>query len=66
MEVNALAVTKTMAEHGAQRLIHGHTHHPGRHTLPNGGERWVLGPWEDEASLLACSPDGCRLESWAL
>ncbi|MEQ9003162.1 MAG: UDP-2,3-diacylglucosamine diphosphatase [Pseudomonadales bacterium] len=45
MDVNAGEVARVMALHGARRLIHGHTHRPGRHVEP-WGERWVLGAWE--------------------
>jgi UDP-2,3-diacylglucosamine hydrolase len=30
-------------------LIHGHTHRPARHVLPDGGERWVLSDWDLQA-----------------
>jgi UDP-2,3-diacylglucosamine hydrolase len=31
-------------------MVHGHTHRPGRHALPGGGQRWVLSDWSfDEA-----------------
>lgn len=30
----------------AQTLIHGHTHCPARHELPEGRERWVLSDWD--------------------
>lgn len=30
----------------AQMLIHGHTHRPARHELPEGRERWVLSDWD--------------------
>lgn len=45
MDVNGGEVARVMADHGAHRLIHGHTHRPGRHVEP-WGERWVLGAWE--------------------
>lgn len=30
----------------AHHLIHGHTHHPARHDLGDGRQRWVLSDWE--------------------
>jgi UDP-2,3-diacylglucosamine hydrolase len=31
---------------GSPTLVHGHTHRPGRHALPGGGVRHVLGDWD--------------------
>ena len=48
MDVNAGAVREALRRHGVSRLIHGHTHRPGRHELEVGGrrcERWVLPDW---------------------
>lgn len=44
MDVNADAVSRAMADHGVSLLIHGHTHRPQVHHLPQ-GERIVLGDW---------------------
>jgi len=46
MDVNADAVAALLSEHNATLLIHGHTHRPGRHELPGGRQRLVLGSWE--------------------
>lgn len=46
-------VQRVMAEHHAQRMIHGHTHKPKIHD--NG--RIVLGSWHKKASLLYVYPD---------
>lgn len=65
MDVNAQAVRETMLEHGVTRLIHGHTHRPGIHTLDLNGaaaERIVLGDWYASGSALVCDASGCRLE----
>jgi UDP-2,3-diacylglucosamine hydrolase len=48
MDVNAAAVRKAFQVHGVSRLVHGHTHRPGRHVLEVDGracERWVLPDW---------------------
>ena len=48
MDVNDDAVRQTLRSHGVRRLIHGHTHRPGRHELEVDGqrcERWVLPDW---------------------
>jgi len=48
MDVNDDAVRQAMRSAGVRRLIHGHTHRPGRHELDidgQRGERWVLPDW---------------------
>jgi UDP-2,3-diacylglucosamine hydrolase len=44
MDVNAAAVASLMQQHHVRTLIHGHTHRPALHTLPQ-GQRWVLPDW---------------------
>jgi len=46
MDVNAGAVTRLLDTQRARRLIHGHTHRPGKHIDAAGRQRWVLGAWE--------------------
>lgn len=63
MDVNTDAVEKVLRETGYPRLIHGHTHRPGRHVhLVDGHacERWVLGDWYVNGSYLLCDAAGCR------
>ena len=58
MDVNDGAVREAMQRHGVKRLIHGHTHRPGRHrVLLDGGpgERWVLPDWYGRGGYLAVS-----------
>jgi len=65
MDVNAEAVSAALSAHGVVRLIHGHTHRPGRHTLTvdgHAGERWVLPDWYTRWGYAACDADGCRLQ----
>ncbi|MCV6626368.1 MAG: UDP-2,3-diacylglucosamine diphosphatase [Cellvibrionaceae bacterium] len=64
MDVNAEAVTATMAEHGAKRLIHGHTHRPARHDLGGGKERLVLGDWCSQAWCIKADEHSIELISW--
>ena len=45
MDVNADAVAHAYAHYGVDCMIHGHTHRPARHDLPQ-GPRWVLPDWE--------------------
>jgi UDP-2,3-diacylglucosamine hydrolase len=55
MDVNAEAIVRAMREHGVTRLVHGHTHRPGRHRLTLEGhaaERWVLPDWYETGGYL--------------
>lgn len=71
MDVNQQAVREAFRGHAVTRLIHGHTHRPGRHELTLEGrrcERWVLPAWfegggylhteDGEARLVSLSPGG--------
>ena len=63
MDVAPAAVALVLREHGYPRLIHGHTHRPGRHVHRVDGhdcERWVLTDWYGRAGYLRCDRDGCR------
>ncbi len=68
MDVNAGAVRDMLREHGVRRLIHGHTHRPGRYPLesPEGPlERIVVGDWYEGSSVLVAGPGGLRLTAAA-
>ena len=57
MDVNPQAVNEVMQKHGAQRLIHGHTHRPADHRLELGGRsvtRHVLGDWRADGADILC------------
>ena len=63
-DVNAEAVTATMARFGVRRLIHGHTHRPAVHSLEvagRRGQRIVLGDWYEHGSVLRLDADGIAL-----
>lgn len=45
MDVTVEAVAEAMADHGADLLVHGHTHRPAIHELGDGKRRIVLGDW---------------------
>jgi len=69
MDVNQEAVIQTMTKNQVPRLIHGHTHRPDVHELLIANEhaqRFVLGDWYEQGSVLECSPDGCDLQSIAV
>lgn len=57
MDVNEQSVSRLLHEHGAQAIIHGHTHRQGYHPHsgpPHSWQRWVLGDWHrDRRSILA-------------
>ena len=62
MDVNAKAVEEALRRSGYPRLIHGHTHRPGRHVHEVDGhtcERWVLADWYASGSYLRCDAGGC-------
>jgi UDP-2,3-diacylglucosamine hydrolase len=64
MDVNDDAVLQAMRSHGVLRLIHGHTHRPGRHALDvdgQRGERWVLPDWYGRGGYVQVDRDGPRL-----
>lgn len=69
MDVNQAAVEELMRDTGVLRLIHGHTHRPGRHGFMLDGrpaERWVLPDWDFDGTevrggWLAIDRDGPAL-----
>ena len=65
MDVNEQAVAGALQAHGVRRLVHGHTHRPGRHTLalPGGtaAERWVLPDWYGPGGYLEIGTGAPRL-----
>jgi UDP-2,3-diacylglucosamine hydrolase len=68
MDVSPRAVEAAFRAHGCTRMIHGHTHRPGRHEHRIDGrscERWVLADWYRRATYLRCDAGGCRFVDWA-
>jgi UDP-2,3-diacylglucosamine hydrolase len=62
MDVSPAAVEDALRAHGYPRLIHGHTHRPGRHVHVVDGhecERWVLPDWYQRGGYLRCDAGGC-------
>lgn len=58
MDVSQNAVTAALREHRCERLIHGHTHRPGRHDFELDGTRrtrWVLSDWTRERADCLCA-----------
>lgn len=64
MDVNPDAVNRLMNAQNARVLIHGHTHRPAIHRLPNGALRVVTGDWHDTGWLIALDDHGIRLETF--
>ncbi|MDR2451844.1 MAG: UDP-2,3-diacylglucosamine diphosphatase, partial [Candidatus Accumulibacter sp.] len=51
MDLDAAATADFLRRHAYATMIHGHTHHPGRHEHRVDGirvERWVLADWREE------------------
>ncbi len=66
MDVNQAEVLRIMSANEAKRLIHGHTHRPGRHEFEHNGEtlqRIVLGDWYEQGSVLEIGADHLELHS---
>jgi UDP-2,3-diacylglucosamine hydrolase len=64
MDVNDDAVRQALRAHGVRRLIHGHTHRPGRHAVEVDGERaerWVLPDWYGRGGYLRVDTKGPKL-----
>ena len=59
MDVTAEAVAHAMADHGADLLVHGHTHRPAIHELGDGKRRIVLGDWGRCGWTLQLGEDAC-------
>ncbi len=64
MDVNADAVNRAMARHNASLLIHGHTHRPARHALPEGRERWVMSDWQQDYGYLEYEDGTITVKPW--
>jgi UDP-2,3-diacylglucosamine hydrolase len=63
MDVAASAVERAFAQSRCTRMIHGHTHRPGKAVYSvNGREcvRWVLPDWYQRGGYLEVSPEGVR------
>jgi UDP-2,3-diacylglucosamine hydrolase len=64
MDVNDDAVRNAFRQHGVSRLVHGHTHKAGRHSVEVDGrlcERWVLPDWYGPGGYLEVRGDKPRL-----
>ncbi|WP_417347859.1 UDP-2,3-diacylglucosamine diphosphatase [Ferrimonas sp.] len=66
MDVTPSAVGHLLDQTQAQRMIHGHTHRPAIHPLPDNRQRVVVGDWYQQDSVLLVTPEECKLSSQAL
>ena len=67
MDVNESAVREALRRSGAVRLVHGHTHRPGRHSVDVDGrrcERWVLPDWYGPGGYLEIRGGTPKLVRW--
>ncbi|WP_409422841.1 UDP-2,3-diacylglucosamine diphosphatase [Pseudaeromonas sp. ZJS20] len=60
MDVTPQAVDQLLTDTGASLLIHGHTHRPAVHALPDGAQRLVLGDWDQDLWYLELSAQGAK------
>jgi UDP-2,3-diacylglucosamine hydrolase len=65
MDVTPAEVTRTMAEHGVSRLIHGHTHRPAIHEEQT-GQRLVLGDWGPQVWYAEVSRNNFKLLNYPI
>lgn len=68
MDVTPQAVVDLLRAHGCRRLIHGHTHRPGRQAYEVDGaacERWVLPDWDSTPVGLAVAAEDGRCRYWS-
>jgi UDP-2,3-diacylglucosamine hydrolase len=64
MDVSQAAVEQALRRHGVSRLVHGHTHRPGRHAVSvdaRPAERWVLPDWYGPGGYLEIGPGTAKL-----
>jgi len=67
MDVNEEAVREVLRRSGVSRLVHGHTHRPGRHRIEVDGracERWVLPDWYGPGGYVEIEDRKARLVRW--
>jgi UDP-2,3-diacylglucosamine hydrolase len=69
MDTNADAIREALTSHDCTRLIHGHTHRPGREDIrldSGSAERWILSDWETgRGDALEIGAAGMRRIDWS-
>lgn len=73
MDVNHGAVLELIRASGHHRILHGHTHRPAVHELPDAGpspeeavKRVVLGDWDRNGWYAAIDGAGCTLQNFPI
>ena len=67
MDVTHEAVISEMQQYEVQLLIHGHTHRPDTHCVPEVlGQRAVLGDWDTQGWFIELTEAGFNLESFPI
>ena len=64
MDANPDAALTAMNAHQATTLIHGHTHRPAHHKLPDGRERWVMTDWQQDYGYLEWQNGNFAVKPW--
>ena len=67
MDVTQEEVILEMQQHEVQLLIHGHTHRPDAHKVPEVlGHRAVLGDWDTKGWFIELTEDSFNLRSFPI
>jgi len=61
MDVEPNAVLALLSHTQTQQMIHGHTHRPAFHSLPDGKRRIVVGDWYEQGSMLSVTEHNAEL-----
>ena len=61
MDVAPREVERVLEHYQAKRIIHGHTHRPKLHNLPESKQRWVVGDWHRNTSALFVTRNSAEL-----
>ena len=64
MDANPDAALDAMNAHRVTTLIHGHTHRPAHHVLPDGRERWVMTDWQQDYGYLEWQDGKFNVKPW--
>ena len=64
MDADPNAALAAMIGQQATTLIHGHTHRPAHHVLPDGRERWVMSDWQQDFGYLEWSDGKFTVKPW--
>ena len=64
MDANPDSALAAINTHQATTLIHGHTHRPAHHVLPDGRERWVMTDWQQDYGYLEWQDGKFTVKPW--